>query len=102
MNLLWWRKKQRTELILDGIKKVQLYICPNCGNKVETVNFCKLCGCWICRKCEKKITFYFDGSYLQMENLYAAGICGSCRTKVLANWTTLVDNLKKTSKDTAK
>ncbi len=55
-----FKKKRVTsgkEFIVDGIKQVQLYVCPSCQSKVESkgTEHCKICGIALCIQCEKRI-----------------------------------------------
>lgn len=96
MRLLFWRKKKRqTAPILDGIKEVQLYICPTCGEKAEDIGHCKCCGRWVCSKCWRELNFWLRGRY-DTPNFMGTRVCKACGTQLSTQFAALWDALKKT------
>ena len=48
---MFGRKKNKSlEPILDGVKQIQLYVCPSCGKKLERKpkERCEICGITVC------------------------------------------------------
>jgi len=46
------KKKRGLNPIMDGVKEIQLYICPSCGRKVEKKSLakCEVCGISVCEE----------------------------------------------------
>ena len=49
---MFWKKKRGLEPVLDGVKHVQLYVCPSCGKRVEkkSLTKCEVCGVTVCEE----------------------------------------------------
>lgn len=104
MRLLFWRKKKRavseerksTEPILDGIKEVQLWVCPSCSKKAEILERCPICNDWMCEYCRAEATLWFKNErrVLRYDTLIDKTVCKGCQNYLAPRLSAVWSGLK--------